>query len=221
MPRGARCFQGATPLCCKKRSTRLERSSTRWWRKEDGSCRVLKGGKLGRSEEAEVCEGSRDKTLLSCNRGPIWPDLEKGRRALARTHTSRVTGHKEPLCQVTEHRDGDKGLEGCDMTNMRSFAGLRGDWRYSQRWLTLLICITHHSRSQRRGADQPHTLSADTEPTVCAEREGNPISLSYALNTNSLNSQTLNVWQETGTSSFRSKYSLRCLKNWKIPTAAD
>lgn len=35
-------------------------------------------------------------------------------------------GHKEPLCQVTEHREEDKGLEGCDMTNMRGFCGASG-----------------------------------------------------------------------------------------------
>lgn len=75
---------------------------------------------------------------------------------------SRVTGHKEPLCQVTERTEKDKGLEGCDMTNMRGFEGLRGYWRYSQGWLTLLICITHQSRSQQRRADAPHTWSLDT-----------------------------------------------------------
>lgn len=42
------------------------------------------------------------------------------------THTNRVTGHKEPLCQVMEHRERDKGLEGCDMTNMRGFCGPSG-----------------------------------------------------------------------------------------------
>lgn len=94
--------------------------------------------------------------VLSCNRGLIWPDLERT-TVHGRAHTSRVTGHKEPLCQVTEHREKDKGLEGCDMTNMRGFAGLRGDWHYSRGWLTLLICITHQSRSQQRRADKPHT----------------------------------------------------------------
>lgn len=94
--------------------------------------------------------------VLSCNSGLIWPDLERT-TVHGNTHTSRVTGHKEPLCQVTEHREKDKGLEGCDMTNMRGFVGLRGDWHYSRGWLTLLIYITHQSRSQQRRADKPHT----------------------------------------------------------------
>lgn len=93
--------------------------------------------------------------VLSCNSGLIWPDLERT-TVHGRARTSRVTGHKEPLCQVTEHREKDKGLEGCDMTNMRGFAGLWGDWHYSRGWLTLLICITHQSRSQQRRADKPH-----------------------------------------------------------------
>lgn len=99
--------------------------------------------------------------VLSCNRGLIWPDLERT-NVHGRAHTSRVTGHKEPLCQVTEHREKDKGLEGCDMTNMRGFAGLWGNCHYSRGWLTLLICITHQSRSQHRRADKPHTWSPDT-----------------------------------------------------------
>lgn len=99
--------------------------------------------------------------VLSCNRGLIWPDLERT-NVHGRARTSRVTGHKEPLCQVTEHREKDKGLEGCDMTNMRGFAGLWGNCHYSRGWLTLLICITHQSRSQHRRADKPHTWSPDT-----------------------------------------------------------
>lgn len=87
---------------------------------------------------------------------------------------SRVTGHKEPLCQVTEHREKDKGLEGCDMTNMRGSAGLRGDWHYSRGWLTLLICITHQSRSQRRRADKPHTWSPDAWAKTPAPAESPP-----------------------------------------------
>lgn len=131
-------------------------------------CRVLKEVKLGHKREAEVCRRTAID-LLSCNRDPIWPNLEHT-SGHAPAHTCRVTGHKEPLCQVTEHREKDKGLEGCDMTNMRSFAGLWGDWRYSQGWLTLLICITHQSRSQQRRADQTHTWSMDTKPTVCAHK---------------------------------------------------
>ena len=123
----------------------------------------------GQNWKAEVCRRT-EIDLLSCNRDPIWPDLEHT-SVHAPAHTWRVTGHKEPLCQVTEHREKDKGLEGCDMTNMRSFAGLRGDWHYSQGWVTLLICITHHCRSPLRRVDQPHTWSMDTKPTVCAEQE--------------------------------------------------
>lgn len=92
----------------------------------------------------------REVDQLSCNRGRVWPDLENAAHTHTHIHRGRVTGHKERLCQVTEHRGKDKGLEGCDMTNMRSSAGLRGDWCYSQRWLTLLICITHQSRSQQQ-----------------------------------------------------------------------
>lgn len=121
-------------------------------------------------KERERCVRRTDVDLLSCNRGPISPDLEHT-SLHAHAHASRVTRHKEPLCRVTEHRKKDKGLEGCDMTNMRGFVGLRGDWHYSQGWLTLLICITHQSRSQQRRADRAHTWSMDTKPTVFVELE--------------------------------------------------
>lgn len=92
-------------------------------------------GKAGRQEVTVLTAQyvrRREIDLLSCNKGPLRPDLENT-HTHACTHTSRVTGHKEPLCQVTEHRKRDKGLEGCEMTNMRGSAGLKGDWRYSQR----------------------------------------------------------------------------------------
>lgn len=122
----------------------------------------LKEGKRGKKEnERQRWVWRTEIAMLSCNRGLIWPDLERT-NVHGRAHTSRVTGHKEPLCQVTEHREKDKGLEGCDMTNMRGFAGLWGNWHYSRGWLTLLICITHQSRSQHRRADKPHAWSPDT-----------------------------------------------------------
>lgn len=56
------------------------------------------------------------------------------------------------------------------MTNMRGFAGLRGDWHYSRGWLTLLICITHQSRSQQRRADKPHMQPRHmSENPACAD----------------------------------------------------
>lgn len=151
-----------------------------------------------------------------------------------RTHTSRVTGHKEPLCQVTEHREKDKGLEGCDMTNMRGFAGLRGDWRYSQGWLTLLICITHQSRSQQRRADQPHTWSVDTQPSKSKfpKAHTNKDTLTWKK-------EAVFKWQTTNQNTSyvhgylsHNVYILVCLwslaedtrtssKKWAIPPAAD
>lgn len=106
-------------------------------------------------KERQRCARMTAIDLLSRNTGLFWPDLEHT-STRTHTHTSWVTGNKEPLCQVTEHREKNKGIEGCDMTNMRGFAGLWGNWLYSQGWLTLLICITHESGSQQRGAEQPH-----------------------------------------------------------------
>lgn len=70
-------------------------------------------------------------------------------------------GHKEPLCQVTEHRATDKGREGCDMTNMRGSAGLRGELAL-QPGVTDTADLYHTSEqitAEERRDGQSHTSS--------------------------------------------------------------
>lgn len=78
---------------------------------------MLKDSKLKKRRQVKVCKEDRDGPVITEQRpGPARPSAHG--YACEQTHMSQVTGHKEPLCQVTEHREKDIRLEGCDMTNM-------------------------------------------------------------------------------------------------------
>lgn len=89
-----------------------------------------------------------------------WPWTLK--RARAHTHTRAGSrGIKSHCVRSRSTERGIKDLRDVIWLIWGVSAGLRGDWRYSRGWLTLLICITHQTGSRQRGSG--HTWGLDAK----------------------------------------------------------